>query len=96
MGSDEDCELCVGAPEDVDHILRSCVFSKEVWGRIMGSTLSLNFFMESFDIGIVCWLLWKHRNEHLFEGKVVSPISVVEKSRYWMNLCQSSSIEAHR
>ncbi|CAN1141618.1 hypothetical protein LINPERHAP2_LOCUS12607 [Linum perenne] len=102
MGVDVDCDLCVGALEDSNHIFRKCTFVVEVWKHIKGNSLPVDFFTQPFDMwwkerisdqtsGIVCWLLWKRRNEHLFEGKVGSPISVVEQVRYWMNICRASS-----
>ncbi|CAN1185855.1 Putative ribonuclease H protein At1g65750 [Linum perenne] len=102
MGVDDDCDLCIGAPEDSNHIFRTCTFAVDVWKHIKGNSLSIDFFTQPFDMwwkerisdqdfGIVCWLLWKCRNEHLFEGKVASPISVVEQVRYWMNICRDSS-----
>ncbi|CAN0923968.1 Putative ribonuclease H protein At1g65750 [Linum grandiflorum] len=44
----------------------------------------------------MCWLLWKSRNERLFEGKDASVAEIVGKCQFWVSTTSSAFHEARR
>ncbi|CAN1826391.1 Putative ribonuclease H protein At1g65750 [Linum perenne] len=97
LSQEAQCTRCNDGSETISHLLRNCSFAKETWTSLscfdlaepswqlpyvawmqhyLSSDLSLQF-------GIVCWFLWKSRNERIFENKVESPSSVACKRQTW-------------
>ncbi|CAN1194412.1 Putative ribonuclease H protein At1g65750 [Linum perenne] len=105
LTSSADCGLCVNTPESLDHILRHCPLAGQVWARTMPPAKLVDFFSldpgewwkrhigdESLSsvFGFTCWLLWKARNERIFEGKNVSVHGILGQGRYWLNASSSA------
>ncbi|CAN1804498.1 Putative ribonuclease H protein At1g65750 [Linum perenne] len=100
-----ECGLCVDTPESLDHILRHCPLAEQVWSRTMPpDKLTDFFFLDPGEwwkryigdvnlspvFGITCWLLWKARNERIFEGKSTSVHGILEQGRFWLNASSSA------
>ncbi|CAN1262374.1 Putative ribonuclease H protein At1g65750 [Linum perenne] len=98
-GSDE-CEICSGQPETIEHLLRCCIIARHVWGKILNIGTNDQFFRMQFDdwwsksltnsnsaltFCVTCWILWKVQNERTFDGKSVSMDSIVERIKFWVN-----------
>ncbi|CAN1147498.1 hypothetical protein LINPERHAP2_LOCUS15911 [Linum perenne] len=98
LTGNSDCGLCAGVPETCEHILRHCPLAKQVWGTKLGINPMDPFFTMSMEnwwktnidnssngvsFGTVCWMLWKSRNERIFEGKRASAYSIIERSKFW-------------
>ena len=77
-----DCVLCnEGEPENFQHLLFECDFSRNFWGKLnleWNNDLSLiellidgtngNNFLGSKEVLISgCWSLWNHRNKIIFD-----------------------------
>ncbi|OEL37942.1 hypothetical protein BAE44_0001042, partial [Dichanthelium oligosanthes] len=86
------CELCWGLDEDCHHLIFTCPFAMHAW-RALGidgsayrvaelwtvrrpTTVPAKHF-DSFLL-LVCWQLWKHRNEVVFRNAPAS------HTRLWM------------
>ncbi|CAN1177039.1 Putative ribonuclease H protein At1g65750 [Linum perenne] len=98
--NNDGCGLCVDEAETTDHLLRGCPMAKQVWCRVLSITSSDVFFSMDIEdwwkrflndkevsiiFGITCWLLWKTRNERIFEGKRTSVGGIVEQGKFWLN-----------
>ncbi|CAN1146990.1 Putative ribonuclease H protein At1g65750 [Linum perenne] len=99
------CGLCVDIPESLDHILRHCPLAEQVWSRTLPPANLFDFFSLdlgewwkryigdgnlSIVFGFTCWLLWKARNERIFEGKSVTVHEILEQGRFWLNASNSA------
>ncbi|CAN1786951.1 Putative ribonuclease H protein At1g65750 [Linum perenne] len=88
---------CNAGSETITHLLRHCPFAMQTWRAVPSFGPSdpswqlphvawMQHFLNS-DLGllfeIVCWYLWKSRNERIFENKAVDPSSVAFKSQQW-------------
>ncbi|CAN1162915.1 Putative ribonuclease H protein At1g65750 [Linum perenne] len=76
------CELCEVADESVSHVLRDCSLAREAWRATrlddIGKPdwqLPLAEWLENhlksekgLQFGVMCWHLWRSRNERLFAG----------------------------
>ncbi|CAN1835590.1 Putative ribonuclease H protein At1g65750 [Linum perenne] len=100
-----DCGLCVDTPESLDHILRHSPLAEQVWLRTLPPANLVDFFSLdpgewwkryigdgslSTVFGFTCWLLWKARNERIFEGKSVTVHGILEQARFWLNASNST------
>ncbi|CAN1186551.1 Putative ribonuclease H protein At1g65750 [Linum perenne] len=78
------CQRCRGGFEDTLHVVRDCQLAREVWALFIPPELSSHFFSDTLQVwlktglthkdfevtfGITIWILWKERNEAIFEGK---------------------------
>ncbi|CAN1767816.1 Putative ribonuclease H protein At1g65750 [Linum perenne] len=79
---DNTCHRCPGTIEDLLHVCRDCPLAREVWTALLPQFATNDFFElnlqdwlsnglrnEEFCLafGITIWLLWKARNEEVFE-----------------------------
>ncbi|CAN1339419.1 Putative ribonuclease H protein At1g65750, partial [Linum perenne] len=84
LAGNVDCGICPGTHESCIHILRDCPLAKQVCEKTLGISRTYSFFSPSREewwnsnltndeavnfFGNTCWVLWKTRNEHIFEGK---------------------------
>ncbi|CAN1818919.1 Putative ribonuclease H protein At1g65750, partial [Linum perenne] len=84
LSSDESCRWCATAAESILHVLRDCCFAKGTWREVGGLDTEGSEWQLTYEewfhkfltgkkelrFGIVCWYLWKTRNERLFAGRV--------------------------
>jgi len=56
------CALCAHGVETADHLLAGCVFSRELWTRVLHG-VQLAVSVPSMDVQLVCW--WLACNERL-------------------------------
>ncbi|CAN1123547.1 Putative ribonuclease H protein At1g65750 [Linum perenne] len=103
-----ECSLCNSASETDEHLLRSCHFARQVWIKLFNTSASNQFFTipmgvwwktniadseRSLTFGYTCWILWKSRNEKVFEGRNCSVDSVVARVRFWVSTWNSATSE---
>ncbi|CAN1157085.1 Putative ribonuclease H protein At1g65750 [Linum perenne] len=91
------CPLCLTQIETSLHMLRDCVFAKEVWNQVGGfdtndslwsSTregwmLNLLLSDRNLEFGVICWSLWKSRNARIFSNDHSSAAAVAFKALAW-------------
>nr|TKW41484.1 hypothetical protein SEVIR_1G319400v2 [Setaria viridis] len=101
--ADPACELC-GQPEDCDHLILRCRFAAQVWAALPADTTGASVrclwniprpttvpsrHYSSF-ILLVCWLLWKSRNELVFQN--ITP----SIGRFWLACRDEARLWSHR
>lgn len=78
----ETCPICLECPETANHLILECSFSRQIWANLSIGTeghdvASLWLLPRPAPIPsahynmlllLVCWMLWKHRNEVVFNG----------------------------
>ncbi|CAN1155670.1 Putative ribonuclease H protein At1g65750 [Linum perenne] len=93
--SDDTCRGCGTEAESILHILRDCAFAKETWRAVGGFNtdgaewqFSLTEWLQLFlagenglRFGIVCWYLWRARNERASDWIIVNSDGSVLGSR---------------
>ncbi|CAN1179618.1 Putative ribonuclease H protein At1g65750 [Linum perenne] len=86
LSTDDNCGWCGMATESIVHVLRDCSFARDTWRAVGGfDTEGLEWNRETSEwlqlflagekdlrFGIVCWYLWRSRNERLFAGKAAA------------------------
>ncbi|CAN1786763.1 Putative ribonuclease H protein At1g65750 [Linum perenne] len=96
------CHRCAAPEEMVLHVLRDCPFACETWKTAGGvNPLDLGWQAPLSDwllsniksdntlhFGIVCWHLWRARNESIFAGSSDGPSTVAFKSIRWRDTVQ--------
>ncbi|CAN1848080.1 Putative ribonuclease H protein At1g65750 [Linum perenne] len=100
FGQDTDCNRCPGTPEDIIHALWDCKAAREVWMKLFPHFLANNFFSDGFQdllrkglqhtdsslmFGIAIWIIWKARNEAVFEHKSVTSDQLLLRVLYWIS-----------
>ncbi|CAN1163714.1 Putative ribonuclease H protein At1g65750, partial [Linum perenne] len=97
LTDDARCHWCLHSDETVIHVIRDCSFAQEVWsrsGRGIGTDpewqgpletwLASNLNRDQkFSFGVVCWFLWRSRNERIFEGLSTPAKVVAIKATIW-------------
>ncbi|CAN1790041.1 Putative ribonuclease H protein At1g65750 [Linum perenne] len=97
MTNSATCCFWNNGDETLIHVLRDCTFASEVWNRfgIFNSSSpewqgsSANWICSQINsgngllFGIICWYLWKVRNERIFTDKRSSPAEVVARAASW-------------
>uniref|UniRef100_K3ZL79 Reverse transcriptase zinc-binding domain-containing protein n=1 Tax=Setaria italica TaxID=4555 RepID=K3ZL79_SETIT len=100
--ADPACALC-GQPEDCDHLILHCRFAAQVWSALTADTIGVSVrclwniprpttvpsrHYSSF-ILLVCWLLWKSRNELVFQN--ITP----SVGRFWLACRDEARLWSH-
>ncbi|CAN1786346.1 Putative ribonuclease H protein At1g65750 [Linum perenne] len=85
--SNEICGRYRAGPEDTLHVLRDCPFAKSIWQALIPANDLQTFFTGTFLdwfvreisssdrgqlVGITAWLIWKARNESIFDNVSVT------------------------
>ncbi|CAN1274381.1 Putative ribonuclease H protein At1g65750 [Linum perenne] len=104
LSDNTSCPRCTGTEESVLHVIRDCHFAKKVWdelafsqsGTIRSGNRVDNWLKEvmkherATEIGIICWYLWKERNDLIFNGSTQSPVSLASKIKGWISIIKSA------
>ncbi|CAN1292925.1 Putative ribonuclease H protein At1g65750 [Linum perenne] len=84
---DDACSHCRGGPEDAIHVLGDCSFAKSIWQVLIPTRDQHVFFTGNFLywilreltssdrghlVGITAWLIWKARNDSIFDNVYVT------------------------
>ncbi|CAN1788431.1 Putative ribonuclease H protein At1g65750 [Linum perenne] len=95
----DNCRLCPGLAEDGMHVLRDCTSARDFWKAFLPPDRSASFFVgdingwlsntlndteHGLQNGNAMWLLWKARNEDIFEGKKVSSDQLQLRVHSWI------------
>ncbi|CAN1758205.1 Putative ribonuclease H protein At1g65750 [Linum perenne] len=99
------CPRCSIHSESLSHVIRDCHFALQVWKDVLPDLItdgdrSLDFKQwwrekladntSSISVGVTAWVIWKARNELIFEGIKDSVDAIANKCRYWINLILTS------
>ncbi|CAN1841320.1 Putative ribonuclease H protein At1g65750 [Linum perenne] len=99
MTDSDSCRLCPGLAEDGLHVLRDCNSARAFWKAFLPPDRFASFFVGDFhdwlsnslndtehglQNGIAMWLLWKARNEDIFEGRKVSSDQLRLRVHSWI------------
>ncbi|CAN1122765.1 Putative ribonuclease H protein At1g65750 [Linum perenne] len=99
MAANGDCSRCPGVKEDTLHAIQDCKLAKQVWQGFIQQTDSASFFTDDFHnwllkglkspdfgltFGVVIWILWKARNEAIFENKLVTSDQLRLRVLHWI------------
>ncbi|CAN1162877.1 Putative ribonuclease H protein At1g65750, partial [Linum perenne] len=99
MTDSDDCQICRGRTEDTLHVIRDCKLAREVWSSFIPPELASQFFSDSLQVwlqkgllheafglsfGIIIWILWKARNEAIFENKLATCDQLRLRVLHWI------------
>ncbi|CAN1131441.1 Putative ribonuclease H protein At1g65750 [Linum perenne] len=94
-----DCQRCRSGIEDTLHVVRDCQLAREVWASFIPPELTSHFFSDSLqdwlmaglthkgfelNFGIIIWVLWKARNEAIFEDKPATSDQLRLRVLHWI------------
>ncbi|CAN1256136.1 Putative ribonuclease H protein At1g65750 [Linum perenne] len=109
LADSEVCSVCLNREESIDHILRGCPVAFEVWrglctGGQLNSFLSMNFdswWKENLNkpnwnmvFGTACWILWRSRNERVFQQANPTATAIISQVNLWNQYIISAQIKA--
>ncbi|CAN1186747.1 Putative ribonuclease H protein At1g65750 [Linum perenne] len=95
----DECQRCRGCTEDSLHGIRDCTVAKEVWSNFIPTDLATHFFSDGLQVwlqkglqhpdfgltfGIVIWILWKARNEAIFENTLATCDQLRLRVLHWI------------
>ncbi|CAN1767631.1 Putative ribonuclease H protein At1g65750 [Linum perenne] len=95
---------CSTTAEFVLHVVRDCSFASQVWdlmelsrSEAIRNEQNVDSWLKevlkhprSLDIGILCWYLWKARNELIFKQVIQTPQSIAAKTSVWSNTVKAA------
>ncbi|CAN1844814.1 Putative ribonuclease H protein At1g65750 [Linum perenne] len=99
------CPRCLNHSESLSHVIRDCCFAVQVWEDVLPHLLTtrdrnLDFKQwwrekladntSNISVGVTAWVIWKARNNLIFEGVRESVDAIANKCRYWINLILTS------
>ncbi|CAN1851599.1 Putative ribonuclease H protein At1g65750 [Linum perenne] len=94
-----ECQRCRSGIEDTLHVVRDCQLAREVWASFITPELTSHFFSDSLQdwlkaglthkgfeltFGIIIWILWKARNEAIFEDKPATSDQLRLRVLHWI------------
>ncbi|CAN1144455.1 Putative ribonuclease H protein At1g65750 [Linum perenne] len=102
--ADGSCCWCGTTDETSLHVLQDCTFAKSVWLKVGGfacdgadwNNEAVDWFQrflggdKELRFGIVCWYLWRARNERLFAGSLEKESSVASRCLNWESKVQGA------
>ncbi|CAN1759813.1 Putative ribonuclease H protein At1g65750 [Linum perenne] len=97
LTDDENCANCPADAETVLHVLRDCKLAMDIWKQFRVFNLSDGIWRlglrdwicsslrseKGVLFGIVCWLIWKARNDRIFNGANPAPSGVIHRASLW-------------
>ncbi|CAN1159499.1 hypothetical protein LINPERHAP2_LOCUS22747 [Linum perenne] len=104
IAAEASCRRCAGRDESILHVLRDCGFAGRVLdllvfqqsdalrtrGRVDQWLRLLLQHKRSTEAGIMCWYLWKSRNESIFNNVNLSPDVVAAKIKSWSSIVKAA------
>ncbi|CAN1142648.1 Putative ribonuclease H protein At1g65750 [Linum perenne] len=104
LTEDGECPRCANSDESILHVLRDCVFAQQVWDQLGISSTApiraepcpikwLKMMMQHekvSELSILCWYLWKARNEWVFAGTNATAISTTNRIHSWHSIVSST------
>ncbi|CAN1157552.1 Putative ribonuclease H protein At1g65750 [Linum perenne] len=99
MTTEDCCRLCPNSTEDSLHVLRDCRSARDFWVNFAPVSKDASFFTGTIQewlpkyigdadfglqFGIALWLIWKTRNEDIFEGKKVTSDQLRLRVHSWI------------
>ncbi|CAN1853551.1 Putative ribonuclease H protein At1g65750 [Linum perenne] len=110
MTSTAACEHCLHTSESVVHVLRDCTFATEVWRSIGEFDTSTDLWdgnciewlchglksEKSLLFAIVCWMLWRARNERIFSNSAVPALGIAHRSFSWVKMVREAATRTRR
>ncbi|CAN1800035.1 Putative ribonuclease H protein At1g65750 [Linum perenne] len=99
------CPRCSIHSESLSHVIRDCDFALQVWEDVLPSVVSsrdrqlpfnqwwcgkLADTSTSTQVGVTAWIIWKARNNLVFEDIKDSVETTAHKCRFWINLILTS------
>ncbi|CAL1413056.1 unnamed protein product [Linum trigynum] len=100
MTENKACNHCTTSEETTEHILRGCSKASSIWRHFHDKLVENDNTMDfrnwlnrnlkeqgrGIDFGIVCWSLWKQRNEEVMDGKTFSEAGLISRINAWINI----------
>ncbi|CAN1173012.1 Putative ribonuclease H protein At1g65750 [Linum perenne] len=104
LSADATCSRCTGNEESVLHVVRDCTFAGQVWDLLgiprsdeIRTCVSIDRWLRvvlqhdrSTEIGIMCWYLWKARNESIFNNSNEPPESLASRIKTWSSVVKDA------
>ncbi|CAN1126818.1 Putative ribonuclease H protein At1g65750 [Linum perenne] len=104
LSSDASCSHCLNPNEDVLHIIRDCPAARDVWSLIGGFDINSANWQEQRQtwlthylsmpngllFGLVCWCLWKARNDRVFSDSAELPIRAAARIMAWAEIVKGA------
>ncbi|CAN1819277.1 Putative ribonuclease H protein At1g65750 [Linum perenne] len=99
MTDNDCCRLCQSSTSTSLHVFRDCLLAKRFWSSFFPLCNDPSFFAGtiqewihkfieiaefSLQFGVALWLLWKARNEDIFEGKKVTSDQLRLRVHSWI------------
>ncbi|CAI0456412.1 unnamed protein product [Linum tenue] len=98
------CNICRDKEETTEHILRSCERAKVIWEKFRNMLTARNMNLPFQDwlldnlcneengvnFGVICWNLWKQRNEEVMEGKQFQAQGLCCRINAWINIIKEA------
>ncbi|CAL1384527.1 unnamed protein product [Linum trigynum] len=106
LTDNQNCSQCKDVEESIEHILQQCPSAKLTWikfkDKLKVNRTGMDFKewmmknlsdeQSGIDFGIVCWNIWKQRNEHAMEGKAFNLQSLTCRIQAWFNIVKQAKL----
>ncbi|CAN0856366.1 hypothetical protein LINGRAHAP2_LOCUS6476 [Linum grandiflorum] len=105
-----DCQTCPGFQESVLHVLRDCPVASALWKALLPPNQWHDFFsasaedwwwgnLQRFDrqvnFGLGCWVIWKARNQCVFNNDSISTEGLHAQVACWATTLLQCETEAN-